>query len=354
MLRRLPSCDSLIRDHADIQNLIWHPKTGRLLSINLKRGLVPDIAANIVWKRCPRSPQLIHEVALFGVLALFLAADRYDHSSKASFDTYARYWIDKYCRLYLDEIIGIVPRTGHMGPDPSCPGLDLPRRSVMDLLDHALAGNRQTRGKAAGGMAVFDAQLMLPGPNPDDKPIDVFSTEGPTREYLQRRVGVGGARFVWPKVVSREVMAPWIDESKARPTDAVEFTRGVRDFVNDHVSMEWRLHPAEVCYLHKQRPYRQFNSYDRLGEITYAASKIEEPKYRTPEWRNGLVFAVEYLKRNALRREKPDERTNQILRRTDAVQTPTGVSRRRGRHRPQAHDEPKRLLPASIAGEVGT
>jgi hypothetical protein len=193
MLRRLPSCDSLIRDHADILNLIWHPKTGRLLSIKLKRGLVPDIAANIVWKRCPKSPQLIHEVTLFGVLALFLAAERYDHSSKASFDTYARYWIDKYCRLYLDEIIGIVPRTGHMGPDPSSRGLDLPRRSVMDLLDHALAGNRQTRGNAAGGMAVFDAQLMLQGPNLDNEPIDVFSTEGPTREYLQRPVAAQGS-----------------------------------------------------------------------------------------------------------------------------------------------------------------
>src|SRR6476646_7172372 len=108
MLRRLPSRDSLILDHADILNLIWHPKTGRLLSIKLKRGLVTDIAANIVWKRCPRSPQLIHEVAHFGVLALFLAADRYDHRSRASFDTYARFWIDKFCRLYLEEIIGIV------------------------------------------------------------------------------------------------------------------------------------------------------------------------------------------------------------------------------------------------------
>ena len=148
MQRAIPSRDGLILDHADIQNLIWDTKTGRLLSIKLKRGLVPDIAANIVWKRCPKSPQLINEVAHFGVLALFLAADRYDHGGKASFDTYARYWVDKYCRLYLDEIIGSVPRTGHMGIEEE--GINAegepwvvykPRRSVMDLFNAALAGD---------------------------------------------------------------------------------------------------------------------------------------------------------------------------------------------------------------------
>ena len=172
------------------------------------------------------------------MLALFLAADRYDHGSKASFDTYARYWVDKYCRLYLDEIIGSVPRTGHMGIEEE--GINAegepwvvykPRRSVMDLFNAALAGIRSYRGGAAGGMAVFDAQLMLPGPNPDDEQIDVFSTEGPTREYLQRRVGVGGARFPWDraersKPVSNEVIAPW---DKPNPLDDVEFTRGKRE-----------------------------------------------------------------------------------------------------------------------------
>ena len=65
----------------------------------------------------------------------------------------------------------------------------------MDLFSAALAGIRSYRGGAAGGMAVFDAQLTLPGPNPGDEQIDVFSTEGPTREYLQRKVGL--TRFPW-------------------------------------------------------------------------------------------------------------------------------------------------------------
>ena len=69
----------------------------------------------------------------------------------------------KYIRLYCDEIVSVVPRTGHMGPDPSCPGLDLPRRSVMDQIEAALAGVRLYRGKAAGGMAVFDAGLVIGG-----------------------------------------------------------------------------------------------------------------------------------------------------------------------------------------------
>ena len=43
----------------------------------------------------------------------------------------------------------------------------------------ALEGVRQYRGGEAGGMPVFDGQLMLPGPNPDDEQIDVLSTEGP-------------------------------------------------------------------------------------------------------------------------------------------------------------------------------
>ena len=242
LLKAVPSRDRLVEDHADIFDW-WWDGSRRLTLRKIRRGmLVPKIAASIVWKRCPKSPNLIDEVAAFGVLALFVAADRYDHGSKATFDTYAGYWVDKYCRLYLNEIIGSVPRTGHMGVEEE--GINAegerwvvykPRRSVMDLFDAALARIRQYRGRAAGGMAVFDAQLMLPGSNPDDEQIDVFSTEGPTREYLQRRVGVGGARFPWTeldKPVSDEVIAPW---DKPNPLDDVEFTRGKREF-----SRTWR------------------------------------------------------------------------------------------------------------------
>ena len=72
---------------------------------------------------------------------------------------------------------------------------------------------------------MFDAQLTLPGPNPGDEQIDVFSTEGPTREYLQRKVGL--TRFPWEDrswngvtvlhmPITQEVIAPWDTAQPAR------------------------------------------------------------------------------------------------------------------------------------------
>ena len=324
--------------------------------------IVRPIAGKIATKRFPPPLKMtqvaydgqrdrIHELASVGIFGLFVAADRFDPASGYRFSTYADKWVRKYIQLYCEEIVSVVPRIGEKG--------DLGRISIMDRIDAALDERRLYRGKAAGGMAIFDAGFFIEGIETDGGKLPDFeylSTEGPTREYLQRRVGYGGARFVWPKVVSREVMAPWIDESKARPTDEIMLPLVPVPYEHTGPGMALGNAPAEVCYLGKQRPDKQFNSYDKLG--VRGLPKPDDfpgiPKYRTPEWRNGLVIAVEYLRRSTLRRENTDERKNQILRRTDAVQTPTGVSRRRGRHRPQAHDEPKRLLPASIAGKVGT
>jgi hypothetical protein len=261
-------------------------------------------------------------------------------------------------QLYGEEIVSVVPRAGDK--------LDLGRVSVMDRIDAALEGRRLYRGKAAAGMAVFDAGFFLDGietevgsklPN-----FEYLSTEGPTREYLQRHVGVGGARFVWPKTVSREVIAPW---EKPNPLDDVEFTRGKREIMpKPPHTICWRViridgkdryHflPHEVCYLAKQRPDRQFNSDDKFGDVTELKPKPQlMPKYRTPHYRNGRVIAFEYLRRSALRTETKHE--IEILRRTDAVQTSPGISRRRGQHRAQAHDEPQRILQAGIARKVGT
>jgi hypothetical protein len=113
------------------------------------------------------------------------------------------------------------------------------------------------------------------------------------------------------KAVSREVMSPLIDESQARPTDLIELppTPVQRKLFLSHDSGElFSLYgpsarqspmPAEVCYLTKQRPDKQFNSYDKLGDV--AEQKPEPllmPKYRTPNYRNGRVIAVEYLRRS--------------------------------------------------------
>ena len=166
-------------------------------------GILRPIAGRIAWRRCPKScgiwskeaaPHLshvglVHELAAFGVFGLLIAADRYKPDSGWAFSTYANFWIKKFIRLYLDEIIGIVPRTGHMGPDPSsfcfnedgelC-WVDFPRRSVMDLVDAALERRKVCRGKASGEMPIFDSGLTISGPNPGDKEIEIVGPDGPT------------------------------------------------------------------------------------------------------------------------------------------------------------------------------
>ena len=173
--------------------------------------IVGPIAGQIAWKRRPKSfgiwskeaadhlshVALVHELAAFGVFGLFIAAARYDRK-KGAFSTYANRWIKKFIRLYLEEIIAIVPRTGLKGDS---------RVSVMDRVDAALDGRRLYRGKAAGGMAIFDQSLTIPGPESDDKEIETVGTDGPTlnpgMDYLQRRVSF--SQFPWVDMGSRSV-----------------------------------------------------------------------------------------------------------------------------------------------------
>jgi hypothetical protein len=300
--------------------------------------ILGPIAGQIAWKRCPKScgvwskeaaPHLSHvglvyELAAFGVFGLLIAADRYKPDSGWAFSTYANYWIKKFIRLYLDEIIGIVPRTGHMGPDPStfCINedgeecwVDFPRRSVMDLVDAALNGARLYRGKASGGMPIFDSGLTIPGPNPGDKEIEVVGSDGPTDptrlDYLQRRVTKKlypwvdiGTHFT-PRLelpghpggkASEE--EPQEDSYELDPLDLIEF-KGKRDATHlGSTSTIPFLHlPHEVCYLATQRRDRIFNSRDKFGEKTYAKPKTVTMR-DAPHWHNSLPFAVDYLRRH--------------------------------------------------------
>jgi hypothetical protein len=128
---------------------------------------------------------LVYELTAMGNLALFVAADRYDRK-KGAFSTYANHWIKKLVRLYLEELVSIVPRNG---------------RRAMDIFDAAIERRRLYRGKAAGGMAMFDQSITIPGPNPGDKEIETVGTDGATLnpgfDYLQRRVSFN--------------LYPWID-----------------------------------------------------------------------------------------------------------------------------------------------
>jgi hypothetical protein len=188
--------------------LLWHkvyeryirtlpkvgPDAGKLELIEAHLRIVPDIAGRIAWRRCPYSfgiwaneakPTLSHvglvyELTAMGNLGLLIAADRFDRESGWAFSTYANYWIKKLIRLYLEELVSIVPRND-------------PERRAMDVFNAAIERRRQYRGKAAGGMAAFDSGITIPGPKPGDKEIEVVGTEGITNperlDYLQRRVG---------------------------------------------------------------------------------------------------------------------------------------------------------------------
>jgi hypothetical protein len=282
----------------------------------------------------------------------------------------------------------------------------------MDLVEAALAGVRSVRGKAGGGMAIFDVGFEIGGIETDGDgklpDFEYLSTEGPTREYLQRRVTqklfpwkdlgehwrhddktfaflqhAGGKIRVTaidltpPEIprlhmrITKEVTAPWWPAD--RPTDLIELpdapvprkrvrplTLGQSPRMADGggvlliygPSARQRDVPAEICYLDERYPWvrlRQgsFNSYDKLGDVAEVKPKplFEPPK--TPSWTNSLVFAVDYFRRSALRKDACHE--IEILRRADAVQTSPRVSRRRGRHRTQAHDKPQRILQAGIA-----
>jgi hypothetical protein len=125
-----------------------------------------------------------------GNLGLFIAADRYD-PTKGAFSTYANPWIKKFIRLYLEELVSVGPR----------------KRPVMDIFDAAIAQRRLYRGKAAGGPAIFDASITIPGPEPNDKEIETVGGDGPTNnpglDYLQRRVSF--SRYPWNDMGSRSV-----------------------------------------------------------------------------------------------------------------------------------------------------
>ena len=140
----------------------------------------------------------MHELAALGVFGLFIAADRFEPKRGQAFSTYANHWVKKLIRLYLEEIISNVPRTGDMGIEEQgvweCGPwvVYAPRRSVMDIVDAALERRRLYRGKASGGMAMFD-RLTIAGPNRGDREIEIVGTDGQTNperlDYLQRPVG---------------------------------------------------------------------------------------------------------------------------------------------------------------------
>jgi hypothetical protein len=115
---------------------IVRPIAGKLATKRFPPGLWPSQKIRGAAKDAYDGQRdRIHELASVGIFGLCVAADRFNPKSGCRLSTYANTWVRKYIQLYCEETVSVVPRTGDMGPD-------LPRRSVMDLIEAALAGER--------------------------------------------------------------------------------------------------------------------------------------------------------------------------------------------------------------------
>ena len=171
-------------------NFLWHdfyeqyvnalPLGGPLVEAHLR--IVLKIAGQIAHRRFPtkfganqaaRDGQndIIHELAATGVLGLIEAVEHWD-PEKGAFSTIANYWIRKRIREgYGRGIFGI---GGFVQP------LYRPKRHVPTF---------------AVGLVITKS---VNKDQEDEHEIDFLDADGRTsREYLQRHVGEGGARFLW-------------------------------------------------------------------------------------------------------------------------------------------------------------
>jgi hypothetical protein len=172
--------------------------------------------------------------------------------------------VKKFVRLYAEELVSVVPRTGNRH--------DGSRRSVTDLLEAALASDRQYRGCAAES-AVFDAGLLIDG------------IDGPTRKYLQRQVtlklypwedtGSGfRPRLIIPGGVSLE---PPRDDIQSSELDEIALSGKPLSAgwagphfitLGDRVNLRDTSAMAEVCYLSRPSPYQNRSLVDNGVYLT--------------------------------------------------------------------------------------
>ena len=110
-------------------------------------------------------------------------------------------------------------------------------------------------------------------------------------------------------------------------------------------AMQQREVPAEICYLAKQRPDRQYDSWQQFEKAK--PEYFSEPK--SPARDHTQHWDAEFKQHLAQQKQfNPDHQPSrkdtshesEILRRADAVQASPGARRRRGRRIAQAHDEP--------------
>jgi hypothetical protein len=324
------------------------------------------------------------------------------------FSTYANYWIKKFIRLYLEELIGVMPRTGDMGIEEQgeweCGPwvVDKPRRSVIDLLNAALSQQRVYRGKAAGGMAMFDGPITIPGPNKNDKEIETVGTNGQTNperlDYLQRRVGLKD--FPWNDMLYSEPLRPLtlarfkqvmetrrrfgirrkprtpsripsfhlpghaggkasdepaghestyeLDDSLALPPERVPY-----DHTGPHALQG--VTTAEICYLDEQ--CGSFNSQENFGakkvhklafrHVDYRGRLLDVPiRIGHRLWRKPTCEEVIWYAALAALTETGNERENEF-------RITAGTCRARGGDCTLAHDKSQRVFAAGFTGEAG-
>jgi hypothetical protein len=261
--------------------------------------IVGPIAGQIAWLQTPHSfgiwakeshqshVGLVHELTAIGNLALFIAADRYNPKSGKAFSTYANFWIKKFVRLYLEEIISIVPRTGHK---------DGGRVSVLDRINAALDGRRLYRGTAAGGMAMFDQSITIPGPDPSDKEIETVGTDGPTLnpgfDYLQRRVSFN--RYPWWHVGSGfnpELELPGHQGGKAsaEPSREYNYKFDAADEIKLRAPPIGYAGPSMVSPIPRHRIYEGRKPFPQQ---TYRGKTWRKPIIRILSYPKGMVFPM--------------------------------------------------------------
>jgi hypothetical protein len=194
---------------------------------------------------------------------------------------------------------------------------------------------------------------MLPGPNPGDKEIDVFSTEGPTREYLQRKPvtlkrypwedlgAYQGDGSLWPlnivskkqrggitrarlaqiervraefgikqlmgdriaMTISQEVIAPWL---KPNPLDDVEFTRGKREDTRKLALFGEILEDDLVSPVHCYGP--SVRLAPQPAEVCYVARQRTDRQYDS--WQQFEQAAPEFFSEPKLTNPPRDQTTH--------------------------------------------
>jgi hypothetical protein len=167
----------------------------------------------------------------------------------------------------------------------------------MDRVNAALDRRRLYRGKAAGGMAMFDQSITIPGSESDDEEIETVGTDGPTlnpgMDYLQRRVSFN--------------LYPWIDmgayntprfalpghaggRASAEPPRDYTYTFADEIEFSTKPASVWHTGPSMVCPIPRHRIYE--GRKPTTLQPTNRGKTWRKPTIRILTYPKGTAFAI--------------------------------------------------------------